>query len=100
MKWALVSAEGSTRHRAKVSRGNRGGSIRRACKAERREDLCAYEGGGEGRARRMDSVSVAEEEERRRWSTDFALKKSPSLSGSCSGPSIAIGTEAVDCKRP
>ncbi len=101
LKCALTSAEGSTRHRARVSKGKRGGSIRRAWRAERREDWCAREGGGEGRARRIDSVSETEEASRRELSTvcgNFSgLKKPDTLSGSCSD--WPLNSEAVDWRR-
>ena len=42
------SAVESTRHRASVSRGNRGESRRRECKAASLADLEAAEGSGDG----------------------------------------------------
>ena len=49
LKLGSVSAEGSTRQRARDSRGRRGGRTSRACKAERRAEERAREGGGDGR---------------------------------------------------
>ena len=49
LKLELISAEGSTRQRARVCRGRRGGRTSRACKAERRAEEWAREGGGDGR---------------------------------------------------
>ena len=48
LKAGLWSAVGSTRHRAKVSTGNREESARRACRAANLADVEASEGGGEG----------------------------------------------------
>ena len=49
LKLGSGSAEGSTRQRARVCRGRRGGRTSRACKAERRAEDWAREGSGEGR---------------------------------------------------
>ena len=49
LKLGFISAEGSMRQRARVSRGRRGGRTSRACKAERRGEDWAREGGGVGR---------------------------------------------------
>ena len=38
LKSGFISAEGSIRQRARVSRGRRGGRRSRACKAERRAE--------------------------------------------------------------
>lgn len=49
LKLGFVSAEGSIRQRARVSRGRRGGRTSRACRAERRAEEWAREGGGDGK---------------------------------------------------
>lgn len=49
LKLGFTSAVGSMRQRARVSRGRRGGRTSRACKAERRAEEWAREGGGDGR---------------------------------------------------
>ena len=49
LKFGFTSAEGSMRQRARVSRGRRGGRTSRACKAERRAEEWARDGGGDGR---------------------------------------------------
>ena len=49
LKLVFISAEGSTRQRARVSKGRRGGRTSRACNAERRAEVWAREGNGDGR---------------------------------------------------
>ncbi len=49
LKLGFISAVGSTRQRARLSRGSRGGRTSRACRAERRAEEWAREGGGDGR---------------------------------------------------
>ena len=77
LKWGFMSAEGSTRQRASVSRGRRGGSMRRACRAERREEFWALEGGGEGSERKMSSVAEGELTRGKSASSGVSASSSP-----------------------
>lgn len=55
LKEGWGSAEGSIKHRERVSRGRREERFRRACRAESLAEETATEGGGDGRAERSIS---------------------------------------------
>ena len=88
-----MSAEGSTRQRARVSSGRRGGSARRAWRAASRVESWARSGGGEGRLRRK--VSLASRGSRTESSADSDKAALSNNSGLVRDGVVAV----VDRKR-
>jgi hypothetical protein len=90
LKAGLGSAEGCTRVRARVWRGNRWERHRRLRRAESFADLWAADGWGDGRASRGFRVDILV-----LWSSDGCADSATTIS-SISG---SFGIAAVDCSR-